>query len=119
MNEYRSPTIRDSTSKYLALVSNASKAVIPILTSVSSIANVPDSTELTLLPARLLGVDGPYKGIIKKGPLLTPHVAKVWPKSSSCRCKPILDATSKKPKIPIDVLIKKRAKSFAANAGLP
>ena len=77
MNEYLSPIIKVSTSKYLARVSKASRAVIPILTSVSSIANVPLKTELTLLPAKPRGVDGPYKGSIKNGPEPTPHAPRV------------------------------------------
>ena len=66
-----------STSKYLARVSKASRAVNPILASVSSIANVPLKTELTLVPAKPLGVEGPYIGIIKNGPEPTPQVPKV------------------------------------------
>ena len=108
-----------STSKYLARVSKASRAVNPILTSVSSIANVPLKTELTLLPAKPLGVEGPYIGIIKNGPEPTPQVPKVCPKSSSCLSRPNLDPTSIKPPSHIGDLIINREKSFIAIKGLP
>ena len=119
MKEYLSPIIRVSTSKYLARVSSASRAVIPILTSVSSIANVPLKTELTLLPANPLGVEGPYNGIIKNGPDPTPQTPHVWPKSSSCLSRPNLDPTSINPPRPMVELIKNLEKSFIANNGFP